>query len=74
MTIRSEDGLTHDWDRSDPAEWASAGTDVLGVIALIIVAAGFTIALFGGAVPVVLPIFAVGVAVSVASIIRKARR
>jgi hypothetical protein len=74
MTIRSEDGLTHDWDRSDPAEWSSAGTDMLGVIALIVVATGFTIALFGGTVPVVLPVFAAGVAVYVASIIRKARR
>lgn len=75
MSIKSEDGLVHDWDRSDTTEWApTAGTtsDVLGVIAVVIVTAGTLIAVFGGTAPVVLPIFAVGVAVYVASIIRQA--
>lgn len=66
--IKSEDGITHAWDQSDPDEWhpatdpTDAGAQLLGVISLIIFAAVFAIVLIGGpaTAPVVVPGFAIG--------------
>lgn len=60
--IKSEDGLTHDWNRSDPDEWHDDtdprfARDAFSMIALVIgVVAVLIAAVFGApAAPVVLP-------------------
>lgn len=66
--IKSEDGLTHGWDQSNPDEWhqdtnpTDTDAQLLGVIALIIFAAAVVIVLIGGptTAPIVVPAFIVG--------------
>jgi hypothetical protein len=78
-SIKSEDGLTHGWDESDPNEWhhttSSNSRHLLGIIALIIFVAVFAVVLIGGAAtaPIAVPGFAIGALIYGFSFARKIR-
>lgn len=75
--IKSEDGLTHGWDRSDTDEWAGAPSQqTVQLAALVLAVVALLIIVFIGpaSAPYTIPAMLVAAALYVGTVTRKAQR